>query len=145
MKKLPKISTPPFQVPEAYFGNLEQSILKQTVWGEQPAKHGLTWSPKLAWILASASLLVAVVWFLWPSVSTDNTQVLLADISDEEIYEYLYETGMSDTELLELASGDEDLIQDMGTLPELELEEQEMHLLMDELEWNADNLKKTNG
>lgn len=145
MKKLPETGSAPFQVPESYFSDLEQNILEQTVWQKKPERQGLNWTPKWSWSLVSAGLMVLLVWFFWPEEPTSNTQLLLAEISSEEIYQYLYETGISDAELLELASGDENLILELGTLPELELEEQEMNLLLDELEWNTDDSKKTNG
>lgn len=91
----------PFKVPDRYFQNLQAEVLRQVKAEEAPAKAQKIWleqlleqikwwlQPRPALALASMVLLVAVGLNFLSNNSTATSDFSLADLSEEEIRNYV--------------------------------------------------------
>jgi hypothetical protein len=123
------------EVPEGYFAQLEQDLLK--IPSQTPAKRGVVrtlWTP-FTKVAAAAAVALVMGLGLWGSFSSPSSTYDLAELSDEEISEYLEgDLANLPSSLLTEQIGDETLEWEMDSeVLEMYLEEEttEYDLLME--------------
>ena len=127
----------PFEVPEDYFEQLT-SLIQDKVY-EKPKRQ---WIPtgQMKWAVYGilALILVAIVLF-YPNTPSPTSQDLLAEVSDQDLLEYLDLNGFSGYELVDgMEDEDIDDLWEDDTFENLELDESELNNIL--IDYELDNL-----
>ena len=126
----------PFTVPDGYFEGLTSKVQERIATSEkQPLFRPVL---ILKWSIVPLLILITVLGYLRissPSVQPD----FLADVSNEEIIDYLELTGIDETELIALLDHNE-LHLTVVPLDQLDLDEANLEELIDEFNLDSDYL-----
>jgi len=91
-----------FDTPQGYFDGLPQQIQKQIQQPQKQAVWQLSLKPKYALVAASfVVLLIFGVKFLL-STQIDGEQITLAEVSEQQIRQYLLQDGVHEHDLMDL-------------------------------------------
>lgn len=128
----------PFTVPEGFFDELTQDIQARVA--EKPKRQ---WIPvgQLKWALAGFFVLVIASIFIFrPAVDQLNVHDLLAQVSEQDLMDYLDLNEFTESELLEGLTQDEmdQLWSDEDTLDDLDLEGEDLDELLLDYETDLD-------
>lgn len=132
-----KLKSPPYQVPEGYFEDLNAKILERT--STVAPESVVLWYRKPAWQMALASVVLLVAFtFVWFNGAPAAEQDYLADVSDEEILIYLANNDLTESEIIEnYTFMDEDFsIESEELLEDIEIEDNMLDDLYLEYEIN---------
>ncbi len=130
----------PYSVPPNYFEGLTPSI-QDRIAKNKPASISYRWSWK--WALAPALLVVLGIGFLLNNYSThnDTTSNMLAGVSNEDIFNYLEQSELTETELLSLSNAPSELLEKSPNyLKGIDLDNQSLDELMETFDLNDDYL-----
>ncbi|UII24212.1 hypothetical protein [Fulvivirga ligni] len=128
-----------YKVPDHYFEQLPHKIQEQAV--ESSKKRGWVFTPSAVRLaLPSLVILLVAVYIIWLKPSTEiegpNAQELLAQVSSEEIINYLEDTDITTEEILEnidLSTTEFDFEHDDTILlDDFDLDENQLNDLIDE-------------
>jgi len=127
----------PFEVPEGYFDQLTLEIQSKVT-----PKQGPNWIllPQVRWALSGSFIILLVsVILLFPKSDTPTADQLLAEISDEDLIEYIDFTGITEYELIEgLEDETIEALWEEDTLDDLNLENLDLEEIISDYE--IDNL-----
>ncbi|MFY0599016.1 MAG: hypothetical protein JXR03_05055 [Cyclobacteriaceae bacterium] len=125
----------PYQVPEGYFESLTADIQGKIAVEKRPAFFKTF---KLALIPSFAAILAIAFWFIQlDKTDTMSAETLLAQVSQDEILNYLDESELSITELVSLTSDPDQLLEeDPNYLNGLDLDEENIDDLINTFDLN---------
>ncbi len=94
----------PFQAPEGYFDSLADRIESRIEESQDtPGKKGkvIAMPVRAGWAAAAVISLLAVFWITTKEEVTPSSEALIAELSDEEIIDYLVATDLTLDEIIE--------------------------------------------
>ena len=125
----------PFQVPDHFFDELTSDIQSRVSGNEKRPFFGMV--AKWALLPAFALSVVLGFWFYQiekPTIS--QTEVLLAQVSEDAILSYLDETDISVAELISLSDNPLDLLENPNYLNGIDLNEENIDDLINTFDLN---------
>ncbi|MEQ9303390.1 MAG: hypothetical protein RJQ14_05690 [Marinoscillum sp.] len=125
----------PFEVPQDYFNQMEVDIQKKVASPAPAPNRQWVWATVPAFIL----ILISGIWVVNQQVNTRSVSDLVADIPEEEIMAYLAFSDLSEQEIMSMS--DESLLDDLGNLESIEIEDEELDGLLDSFEIDLMDLK----
>jgi len=127
----------PFSVPDEFFAELTKDIQARVV--ENPKRRWIP-VPQLKWALAGAfALIIGLVFIFKPSPQL-SAEEMLAQVSEQDLMNYLDMSDFTEAELLDGLSGEEidELWLDDEILEGLEIDEENLDELLMDFETDLD-------
>ena len=128
----------PYTVPSDYFESLTPRI-QSKIEKRTSTRSAVKWVFKWA-IAPTFVMVIALAFWVNPFANgnSENTQYLLADISDNDILDYLAQSELNEIELLSLSSSPDIFLEESPNyLNGIDLDDQKVEELLEELDLNA--------
>ena len=126
----------PFPAPDGYFDGLSDRIMDR-IDREEESKAGkgrmISLATRAGWAAAAVISLLAVFWLITTDDSSPTSQELVAELSDDEIIDYLVSTDISLDDILDIAAfenADLDSL-NMEAMPDLDISPEEADELIE--------------
>ncbi len=126
----------PFPAPDGYFDSLSDRIMDRIDREEEnDAGKGrlISLATRAGWAAAAVISLLAVFWLTTNDDTSPTSQELVAELSDDEIIDYLVSTDISLDDILDIADFENAELDslNMETMPDLELSPEEADELIE--------------
>ncbi|WP_258105117.1 hypothetical protein [Marinoscillum sp. MHG1-6] len=125
----------PFRVPDGYFDKLSADIRERVSVKDSGIKV-LIKQMHWAYAIPTMILMLAIGIWMFNTESQPPTELLLAEVSDDAILEYLESTDLSLEELASIAESPEQLFENSDYLQGIDLEEENLDDLMNTFDLN---------